>query len=284
MELEIYDDHGPRSLPSDQDPAFWPEVSKVIDEQLPFYKDKLKLWWLVHRIPFWYPWCGAIEVNYLTELLEYYSHVISEDERWRLYKGLTEPRRGHADGSWDQIVVPVYPRSLIDNATVYVSPWSLKCAHHIMKAEQFSGRDLRSYDHVVEIGGGLGDLARYCRDIEYTGSYTIFDLPSSLKLSRAYLEGLDVEFTSDVPQWKPNTLVIATWSLSEVPPGNRPEICEALKGSDWFVIFQAYVFGYNNVDFFLRQFGGLTNTRPVFAPIPFHQFQGGSSYLFAKGR
>ncbi len=294
MELEIFDELGPRSLPSDQDPAFWPEVSKVIDAQLPAYRDKLKLWWLVHRIPFWVPWCGPIEINYLTELLAYYK-TLPEAERQRLYKGLGEPKRGHADGSWDMIVVPVAVPSLIENYTVHTSPWSLKCAHHIMKAEQFAGRNIHSYDHIVEIGGGLGDLARYCRDIEYEGSYTIFDLPSSLKLSRAYLapsaliggvgmQDMNVTFTSEIPEWKPNTLVIGTWSLSEVPPGNRPEICAALTGADWFVIFQAYVFGYNNVDFFLRQFGGLTNTRPVFAPMSFHQFQGGSTYMFAKGR
>jgi len=264
--------------PSPTDPQFWSKVAVLIDEGIEEHQFALKDWWIVRRVPFWYSGWAQIELNFLIALQDYYRKA-SPQKQLRLAKGLTEPYLGHTSETYEVSTLPFG----VDN--FLTGSWPLKCGHHIMKWEQRSGRDITEYDHIIEIGAGLGELPRYCYDIGYTGTYTVLDLAPTCKIQQAYLKGLyPVRWVNEVRQIekKENTLVIATWSLSEIDYGTRADICRNLAGLDWFVIFQSNVFQLNNVAWFPKFFGPLTETKVAFENMAFHMFQGGSFYAYGS--
>jgi len=128
-------------------------------------------------------------------------------------------------------------------------------------------------------------MPRFCFDVGFKGSYTVLDLPPTCKIQQAYLPNqYPVTWVHDVLDItkQPNTLVIATWSLSEIPYGPRTLICQHLSNLDWVLTFQSEVMGLYNVGWFPRFFGGLTRTEATYEAMPYHQFQGGSFYCFGK--
>lgn len=265
--------------PSSDDPEFWSKVSVLVDREIDIYRPAVRSWWLVWRLPFWYPQCTQIEVNFLIDVHAYYRNA-SPEKQIRLRKGITEPLLGHTQDTYEVAVINF-------GDGIHTAAWPLKNAHHIMKVEQHFKRDITSYDHIIEIGAGMGDLPRYCYDIGYTGTYTILDLAATSKIQQAYLQGrYPVEWVADVKEitLRPNTLVIATWSLSEIAYGPRQNICEHLRGSDWFVIFQSHVFDLMNTEWFPKVFAAATNTEVTYERMPYHHFQGGSFIAYGKNR
>ena len=263
--------------PSEDDPSFWSKMGSLIDREIDIYRPAIRSWWLVWKLPFWYPSCSDIEINFLIDVQHYYRNA-SPEKQLRLRNGITEPMLGHTKETWEV--------SLINfGEGLFTAAWPLKNAHHIMKVEQHFKRDITSYDHIIEIGAGLGDMPRYCYDVGYTGTYTILDLAPTAKIQQAYLQNkYPVRWVSSVSEivMQPNTLVIATWSLSEIPYDPRTEICQHLRGSDWFVIFQVGVFGLVNTEWFPKVFAGATNTTVTYERMPYHKFQGGSFIAYGN--
>ena len=272
----LFDDKG---FPTPHNPDYWSIVAKMIDEGIDEHKDRLKSWSLVRRVPLWYPTIDPLEVNFLSDVQKHY-RAATPEKRARLQYALREPYLGHTDESYEQTVFDFG----IDH--VMTSGWCLKNAHHILKCEEFLERDITEYDHIVEIGGGIGDLARYCVDLGFTGQYTILDLPATLKIQKAYLgKSYPVTYASDVSQvpTHPNTLVIATWSLSEIGYTERSRICQFLAGAEWFVIFQSFILGMRNTEWFVRYFQQETRCKTVqFEAMPIHLFQGGAFYVYGR--
>jgi hypothetical protein len=267
--------------PTAENPNFWSIVSERIAKELPLYAGAVKLWPLVYRIPFWYPNITPLEVNYLIGVQDHYRYAISESEQERFRKGLTEPMLGHTEDSYAQTVFDFG----IDD--IKTSAQAIRMAHEVIKIEQ-GLKPITYYEHIVEIGGGIGELARFCVDYGFTGRYTILDLAPVLDIQRAYLDGAYpgrfnyASDVSDIPKLG-TTLVIGTWSLSEIAFVERARICAALAGAEWFVIFQNLVFGMSNTEWFVRHFKGLTKCNAVrFENMTFHQFQGGAFYLYGR--
>jgi hypothetical protein len=262
--------------PGDGDSEFWPKVAELIDAGIDEHAKSLKDWWLIRRVPFWYPGINTIELNFWIGVREYYAQASSE-KRQRLMKGLAEPYLGHTDETYSASVFP------FGEDGIMTGTWPLKNAHHIMKVERAFQKDITEYDQIIEIGAGLGDLPRYCYDIGFRGGYTILDLPATIRIQKAYLQGhYPVRFVTDVAQIhpQPNTLVVATWSLSEIPYEDRAIICRRLKGLDWFATFQAFIMGWANTEWFPKVFGTVTETNVKYESMPFHQYQGGSFYAY----
>lgn len=262
--------------PKESDPEFWPKVAELIDDGIMEHCDLLKDWWLVRSVPFWYPSIGFVELNYLSALQHYYL-AQRKAKRILWQKGLAEPMLGHTKETFE-ISLYNFGYDGIETGT-----WPLKNAHHIMKWEQHTKKELVDYDHIIEIGAGLGDMPRFCYDIGFKGDYTILDLPATCKIQQAYLKNqYPVRWVNNVEEIikQPNTLVIATWSLSEIPYKLRHEICLWLQEVDWLVTFQSEVMGLYNVGWFPRFFSSLTRTEVQFENIPFHNYQGGSFYCY----
>ena len=212
----------------------------------------------------------------LADLQTHYRGLVSTDQLdWA--RALAEPVLGHTQDTYESTI---FDFGL--DTTILTGAWPVKNAHHIMKWEQTTGRPLRSYNHIIEIGAGLGDMPRFCYDLGFTGTYTIVDLPATAKIQQHYLHGQypKVEWCSlddlrGLTLDPANTLVIATWSLSEVSYEIRTQFCEILAGADWFVTFQSYIFGLNNVEWFPKLFKYLTHSRDVrYEAMLHHRWQG----------
>ena len=97
-------------------------------------------------------------------------------------------------------------------------------------------------------------------DLGFKGEYTIFDFPEVQKIQNYYLQNQDInaKFATTPDDLGTYDLVIATWSLSEIPIDYRDKIMEKIVGSDkWLVMYQAKIFGtINNEDYFRDKFKG----------------------------
>ena len=138
-----------------------------------------------------------------------------------------------------------------------------------------TGKNILDYKHIVELGGGVGDFAKFVINLGYKGSYTIIDLPELFKVQKFNLNGYDVNYTS-----KPvinnfdseDVLFISTWALSECPLGWRKEILDALKPKNWLITYQRNFEGVNNEVYFKNWAGKRLD-------IPYLWWDGGSEYI-----
>src|SRR5690606_26918891 len=148
------------------------------------------------------------------------------------------------------------------NNTVECSAWTLKTAHHILTFEAMTGNDITAYDQIVEFGSGIGETARMILDMGFKGDYLLYDLPETVRIPAFYLSKYDnvkiINNYDEIPQGK-KTLFIGTWSLSEVPISYRNPIVSHLKGNtDFLIIFQKSIFGYDNLTYFTVDFPKLS--------------------------
>lgn len=121
--------------------------------------------------------------------------------------------------------------------------------YHLLRFEQATGRAAASYGEAVEIGGGYGSMARLLYRLSHGRiALTLLDLPEFSALQRYFLGRLGIDarlvqsstrIVSDEPAVG-GRLLIATWSLSEIPVADRDHI---LKDAGQF---DAYLIGYQH--------------------------------------
>ncbi len=148
-------------------------------------------------------------------------------------------------------------------------------AYHLAKFEEKTGMKVSSMNSIFEFGGGYGSMCRLVHNLGFQGKYMIFDFPAFSALQRFYLEsiGFTVRSTdsikmggngivciSDLEQLKAilsndfkadNSMLIATWSISEVPIKLRDMILPMTSSFEAFLIAYQYQFKeIDNTDFF----------------------------------
>ena len=146
---------------------------------------------------------------------------------------------------------------------------------HVFLAKKiFDYADIKNLDSVIEIGGGYGCMASIFHKINKNIEYTIFDLPEVNLLAYYYLKSQNIEcsLNNDNPNIKINllsdiglvkkkfdmdkdqdksTLLIANWSLSEMPIGLRDKLEFLFVNCDYGIIsFQANFEKISNVLYF----------------------------------
>ena len=116
--------------------------------------------------------------------------------------------------------------------------------------------DVSSFSKIIEFGGGYGNMCRLFRNNGFTKKYTIYDLPEFLALQRYYLnsvgKGENTILTEDIESLvdnKLNTLLIATWSLSEMPLELRKKLI-VVKFDYCLIGFQSEFDGIDNIEYF----------------------------------
>ena len=123
----------------------------------------------------------------------------------------------------------------------------------------FSKCSLKDFFKVVEFGGGYGSMCRLFRNMNYLNKYIIFDLPEFSALQNFYLDYIGTEFTNntvftsnknDFKSQNSGCLLIATWSLSEMPLILREKLLEQLKFDYCLIAFQSVFDEIDNVDYF----------------------------------
>lgn len=192
---------------------------------------------------------------------DWYTWLLNNTENWheKWSKGITEVNVGN----------PV-PFSLDRNS----SPTLIQHTYHLAVYERNFNTSITDADAVVEIGGGYGSMCRLFHNLGFAGQYTIFDLPAMAVLQSLYLKdiGLDVAKAGDgdarvrclhdedvffsamasLPR-SARKVLIATWSLSEMPFQQRDKLLARIKDIGFDHIIFAYQTKHcdiDNVDYF----------------------------------
>lgn len=155
----------------------------------------------------------------------------------------------------------------------------------------FNGYDyekIRSMKTIVELGGGVGDLCDTVYRLGFTGDYYIYDFPEISKLQEYHLTTAgheNAKFISSTDSLVAGDLVIATWSLTEMPFDLRATVMDKLKDSkEWIICYSNLIFGMDN-DAWIKN-----TVIPMFQdtknceikPLEFMPWDGGTFYLTIK--
>lgn len=118
--------------------------------------------------------------------------------------------------------------------------------------------DFSKFNNIIELGGGYGSMCRLFRNSGFTKKYTIYDLPEFLALQKYYLNSIgkaeNTDFSENIESLannKLNTLLIATWSLSEMPLELRKKL-SVVKFNFCLIGFQSEFNGINNMEYFKK--------------------------------
>ena len=128
-----------------------------------------------------------------------------------------------------------------------LSPVTVGHMYQLHMIERYMGVSIarNEVQHVTEIGGGYGNTCRIARALGYTGEWTIVDFPIMLEIQRQYLKDngiYDVEFETEAHVKPSPSILIAAYSVSEMP------MCDRLKLEDAYPDFDYLFFAHN--DFF----------------------------------
>lgn len=176
-------------------------------------------------------------------------------------------------------------------------------AYHLFTFEKCTGRDVRSFDLVIEFGGGYGSMCRLFFNQGFEGRYVLFDLPPFSALQQFFLRSLglpsggrdtflrespailcthrmnDLRDILDATAPDRKTLFLATWSLSESPPDVRDAVLSLAAHFDSQLIAYQHTFhGIDNIDYFTKWKGAL-ESRMRFRELPIGHLPG-NAYLF----
>ena len=147
--------------------------------------------------------------------------------------------------------------------------------YHLLRLARATEIDFSRLSTVVEIGGGYGAMCASVYDRGFNGRYILYDLPEMLKLQQYHLKarglsGKEILYTSDSDDIQPgngDALLIAMWSLSEIPLAQRGVIAAQFKDFRyWLFGFQGRFDGVDNVRYFNRlseRMGGDWNTTRI---------------------
>lgn len=119
-------------------------------------------------------------------------------------------------------------------------------------------RDI-NFESIIELGGGYGSMCRLFRNMGFNNKYVILDLPEFSALQEFYLGSIKQDFIkntffendfTELMQPTEDNLLLATWSLSEMPIKLRTEILENLNFNSCVIAFQSEFDGIDNVKYF----------------------------------
>ena len=161
---------------------------------------------------------------------------------------------------------------LRDPATSCSSPVLVQHVHHAMKIEEVFG-SIHGFERIIDIGGGYGGFTKVVKKFGFAGEYVVFDLPVMHRIQNLYLRKVfgfleDCASVSAIKRYsKPSqlqdhlkdrsgrTLLVATWSLSEMPIALRDELLEIMPSVDCaYIAFQSDFEGIDNLAYFRERF------------------------------
>lgn len=113
--------------------------------------------------------------------------------------------------------------------------------------------DLNKYNHILEIGGGYGALANVILNSGYQGTYTIYDFALMEKVYKYYIQHpfTFIHQSEDIV-YRPKTLLISTWGISEIPSKLCETIIRNSQPEGYYVIAQNYYDDRNNSKYFIN--------------------------------
>jgi hypothetical protein len=247
-------------------PDYWPTLRRVVAhdlETLPL--NRFRHWASAHNIP-------LITQYRTSRFIGNAFHAAYDDARW--HDALLENWIGVIDGQQQ------YLRVADDFDT---SMQRVQDLSHLVTTN-FAPEIFKKYRSVVEIGGGYGDMCSVIHSLGFEGKYTIFDFPEIQGIQKYYLERQDIHanFVTKPEELEPADLVIATWSLSEIPFDLRSRIVDSIYDSqDWMILFQDRIFGsiQNNKQWFSEKFA---ERRPQYILHNKTEYDGENNYMVIR--
>lgn len=144
------------------------------------------------------------------------------------------------------------PAIAVDNMSLS----TIQSLYHIDNISAFV--DILDCDHIVEIGGGYGNLCSLVKNAGYTKEWTIIDFPEMHTIQRKYIEAVSSTDKVNFIQLKELSgikadLFIATFSMNEMPLSDRKFIEDNVDNFQHFYIqHNARFDGINNIDYFKK--------------------------------
>jgi hypothetical protein len=147
--------------------------------------------------------------------------------------------------------------------------------------------ELSKLDTIVELGGGIGDMADIVYKLGFKGKYIIYDFAEVGKIQKWYHDQLghtNILHTSDVNDLVDADLMIGTWSFTEMPLDLRADIMSKIGGTkNWLISYSNEIFGINNDKYITEDFVPLFTEHDIeYRDIPFMPWDGGAKYLSVK--
>lgn len=249
-------------------PDYWPimrEVFKYDCNHLPL--NRFRLWASVHNVP--------LVTQYRTSRFlgeSFYAAARNETvanalkENWI---GLPEDYRQHLRVASD---FDTSMQRIQDNAHLLISG--------------FTAQDISSYNSIVEIGAGYGDMCSVIHSLGFKGKYTIVDIPEVWPIQQFYLnrQNINPHFSFDDDNVSDADLVIATWSLSETPLEYREKLVpKIINSKNWLILSQFEIFGNNfNKEYFDNMFSDKNVNKIPLISDGLAKWDGGNMYYVVK--
>ena len=147
--------------------------------------------------------------------------------------------------------------------------------------------ELAKLDTIVELGGGIGDMADIVYKMGFTGKYILYDFPEVGAIQKWYHDKLgrkNVMHTSELSDLVSADLCIATWSFTEMPLDLRAKIMDKIGNTkNWLIAYSNTIFGFDNDKYITEEFAPLFKEHNLeYTDIPFMNWDGGTKYLSVK--
>jgi hypothetical protein len=147
--------------------------------------------------------------------------------------------------------------------------------------------ELSKLDTIVELGGGIGDMADIVYKLGFKGKYIIYDFKEVGQIQKWYHDQLghtNIVHTSDVNDLVDADLMIGTWSFTEMPLDLRADIMGRIGNTkNWLISYSNEIFGINNDKYITEDFVPLFTEHDIeYRDIPFMPWDGGAKYLSVK--
>ena len=232
--------------------------------------DTYRSWHPLRSIPLYeiWHWLGYMEGAQKTH--ERIKHNSVLYKRW--VKSMSPKTWGFTQEVYTKTLSMIkFPRF---NDELITTTYNLRSNHHIETYIELTSKNIFEYDRIVEFGGGTGDLSKLIFDMGFVGEYIIYDLPEMLEIQKLnFLPSKKKPvFTTKIPKYSVNTLLISTWALSETPLTLRNEFIDILQPENWLIISQKNIFDVDNESYFKSWSGKRSE-------IPWIHWNGGSFYI-----
>jgi len=147
--------------------------------------------------------------------------------------------------------------------------------------------ELSKLDTIVELGGGIGDMADIVNKLGFKGKYIIYDFKEVGQIQKWYHDQLghtNIVHTSDLNDLVDADLMIGTWSFTEMPLDLRADIMGRIGNTkNWLIAYSNHIFGVDNDKYITEDFVPLFTEHDIeYRDIPFMPWDGGAKYLSVK--
>lgn len=186
------------------------------------------------------------ETQIISEMVELAEDMMISEGSEVWYNAMRHQPRGFTPG--DDAIERHFVKQLEDGFVT--NAWNLRSNEHYDTYQNMSGNTINRFKRIVELGGGCGDFCRFVRDMGFEGEYVIWDLPMVSRIQQVALADLDVYYTHHVPKPAPQTLFVATWSLSETPLEFRNNLVKKLNPNNYLICYQHEFHELDNVEYF----------------------------------